>query len=194
MVPRTWIREAVAVLRRGELVAYPTETAYALGADVTNSGAVRRIYRMKGRPGNKPLATIAADIATVKKFFVLNRLAARLARRYWPGPLTIVLPVRDENVRRVLGSRVGVRVSPHPVARALARGLGRPIVATSANRSGRGNSFSIADVCNQFGTTMIRSMVAEGRLPRRKTSTVVEIRRGKIIVHRRGAIPHVVFG
>lgn len=180
--------DAVRLLRKGGLVVFPTETAYGLGCDATNRDAVRRVYEIKGRVRGKSLATIAADIAMVKRFFKLDGPAARLARHHWPGALTIILPVRDARLRRALGARVGVRVSAHPVARALSRGLGRPIVATSANRSGRGNCYTVSCVRRQLSTMMLHSIIVSGRLRRRPPSTVVEFCRGRLIVHRRGPV------
>lgn len=180
--------DALHLLRKGGLVVYPTETAYGLGCDATNADAVRRVYAVKGRARGKPLATIAADTAMVKRFFTLTGTAARLARHHWPGALTIVLPARDARLRRALGAHVGVRVSSHRTARALSRGLGRPIVATSANKSGRGNCYSPACVQQNFGTMMLCSIIVPRKLRRRRPSTVVELDRGQLIIHRRGAV------
>lgn len=188
MVSEKKLAASVEALKRGGLVVYPTETAYALGCDATNAAAVGRIYAVKGRVRGKPLATIAADVTMVENFFVVSRPAQTLARRYWPGALTLVLSVRGKKLRRALGARVGVRVSPHPVARELARHLGRPIVATSANRADGGNCYSIACVKKQLNTSMLYSIEVKRALPRRRPSTVVEIRGRKLIIHRHGPI------
>ncbi len=190
MIVRRDIREAVRILKEGGVVVFPTETAYALGCDARNAKAVRRVYALKGRSRRKPLACIAADTAMVRKFFLLSPLSSLLAKRHWPGPLTLVLPVRDARLRRALGLRAaGVRVTPHPVAAALAAGLGAPIVATSANRSGRGACYSLRSVLSSLGRDANRLVTIDGgRLPRRKPSTVVGFRRGKPIVFREGPI------
>jgi L-threonylcarbamoyladenylate synthase len=180
------LAEAVKILKNGGLVIYPTETAYGLGADATDRPAAAAVYRQKSRSARKPLATIAASEAMVRRFFALEPAAARLARRYWPGPLTLILRVRDRRLARALGrDRLGVRVSGHPLARALSRGLGAPIVATSANRSGRGNRYSPRTAAAEFGDLPV---LDAGTLPRRRPSTVVAFKRGRPVVLRQGMI------
>ncbi|MBP9748824.1 Sua5/YciO/YrdC/YwlC family protein, partial [Patescibacteria group bacterium] len=89
------LAQAKTVLKNGGVVVYPTETAYGIGCDARDSVAVRELYRIKGREKKKPLAVIAADLAMVKRFFHLDAAAFRLAKQYWPGPLTLVLSARD---------------------------------------------------------------------------------------------------
>jgi L-threonylcarbamoyladenylate synthase len=132
------IAEAVAVLRRGGLVAFPTETVYGLGADATNAGAVKRIFEVKGRPPRNPLIVHVPDAEVARRYArEWPEAAERLAGRFWPGPLTMVLPMTDEIDERVTagGDTVGLRVPAHPVALALLRGFGGPVAAPSANRS-----------------------------------------------------------
>ncbi len=130
---------AIEALRSGEVVVYPTETFYGMGADALSPAALDRLFALKGREPGKPVALIAAD---ARSAFDLARevsdAARRLADAFWPGPLTLVLPARDDLPGPLIGPdcRVGVRVSSHPIARALAAGLGRPITATSANLAG----------------------------------------------------------
>lgn len=124
----------------GELVVYPTETFYGIGADARSPAALARIFALKGRDPNNPIALIAAD--TTSAFALaceIPALARRLADAFWPGPLTLVLPAAQGLHPALVGpdGGVGVRVSPHPQARSLASGLGRPLTATSANLSGR---------------------------------------------------------
>lgn len=132
------IARAIDALRNGRLVVFPTETFYGIAADALSRAALERIYMLKGREPGKPIALIAADSAAA---FALARVvpdaARRLAAVFWPGPLTLVMPARDGLPDGITGpDGVGVRVSPHPIARALAAGLGSPITATSANLSG----------------------------------------------------------
>ena len=132
------VEDGIAALQAGELVVYPTETFYAIGADAFSSIALRRLFQLKGREPGKPVGLIAADSAMA--FSVAREVpldARRLADAFWPGPLTLVLPARGEIASALSGvDGVGVRVSPNPVARALSAGVGRPITATSANLSG----------------------------------------------------------
>ena len=134
------IAEAAAVITRGGTVAFPTETVYGLGADATNPNAVAAIFTAKGRPSYNPLIVHAADVTGASRCVTSwPESAQTLAGRFWPGPLTIVLPKHrsiPEIVTAGLGT-VGVRVPNHPVALALIRASGVPIAAPSANRSMR---------------------------------------------------------
>jgi L-threonylcarbamoyladenylate synthase len=132
------IRDAAAALRRGELVAFPTETVYGLGANALDADAVERIYVAKGRPNYNPLIVhlAAADEAS-SVVATWPEAAEALARAFWPGPLTMVLPKRDTVPNAVTAGlpTVGVRVPRHPVAHALLVAAGIPVAAPSANRS-----------------------------------------------------------
>lgn len=133
------IARAAAVLRAGGLVAFPTETVYGLGASALDAAAVARVFAAKGRPANNPLIVHVADTAdAVRVAAAWPESAAKLAERYWPGPLTLVLPKRPEVPDAVTagGPTVAVRVPAHPVALALIRAAGVPVAAPSANRSG----------------------------------------------------------
>jgi L-threonylcarbamoyladenylate synthase len=132
------LAEAARVLRYGGLVAFPTETVYGLGANALDAAAVARIFAAKGRPANNPLIVHVADAAQVPQIAAdWPEPAARLAERFWPGPLTLVLPKRDTvpDVVTAKGPTVAVRVPAHPVAQALLRAASLPIAAPSANRS-----------------------------------------------------------
>ena len=132
------IAEAAERLRRGELVAFPTETVYGLGANALDAGAVARIFAAKGRPARNPLIVHASEVSAVQEIVAAWPDAAiRLAERFWPGPLTLVLP-RRESIPDIVtggGPTVGVRIPAHPVALALLRAAGVPVAAPSANRS-----------------------------------------------------------
>ncbi len=132
------LAEAARVLRGGGLVAFPTETVYGLGANALDATAVARIFAAKGRPANNPLIVHIADVAQVQQIVAdWPESAARLAARFWPGPLTLVLPKRDTvpDVVTAKGPTVAVRVPAHPVAQTLLRAASVPIAAPSANRS-----------------------------------------------------------
>ncbi len=132
------IAEAARVLREGGLVAFPTETVYGLGANALDASAVARIFAAKGRPANNPLIVHVADTRAARRVVAdWPPLAAMLAERFWPGPLTLVLPKRDTVPDAVTasGPTVAVRVPAHPLAQALVRAAGVPIAAPSANRS-----------------------------------------------------------
>jgi L-threonylcarbamoyladenylate synthase len=132
------LAEAARVLRGGGLVAFPTETVYGLGANALNAAAAASIFTAKGRPANNPLIVHLAEADQVHQVAAdWPESAMRLAQRFWPGPLTLVLPKRDTvpDVVTAKGPTVAVRVPAHPVAQALLRAAALPIAAPSANRS-----------------------------------------------------------
>ena len=135
----TEIQQAAALIRSGQLVAFPTETVYGLGANALDAAAVDRIYEAKGRPPTSPLIVHVDSVAMARQ--VVSRWpeeADRLAARFWPGALTLVLPKNEAIPARVTAGlpNVGVRVPAHPLALALIRAAGVPIAAPSANRFG----------------------------------------------------------
>jgi len=190
--PRTaMLDKAVEALRRGELVVYPTETLYALGADAASPLALRRLFAAKVREAGKPVALIAADPAMA---FAIARdipgAARRLAKAFWPGPLTLVMPAKAGLPESLVGADggVGVRVSSHPIAHALAHRLGRPITATSANSAGQPPSTTIEQARAAFGRK-VKVYLEGGELGGSPPSTVVAFDREAIKVLRAAAIP-----
>ena len=135
------IARAAQLLRKGRLVAFPTETVYGLGADARHGEAVARIFEAKGRPRFNPLIVHLADPAQTRRIAVFNDTAKRLAEAFWPGPLTLVLPLRPDAGLSALVSAgletVALRVPEHPLARALLKEFAGPVAAPSANVSGR---------------------------------------------------------
>jgi L-threonylcarbamoyladenylate synthase len=158
------IAEAAQLLRQGKLVAFPTETVYGLGADATNERAVAQVYAAKGRPKFNPLISHVASLEETITLGIFNQDAMTLARAYWPGPLTLVVP-RSENCPVAMLASAGLnsialRVPSHAVARALIRQSGRPIVAPSANPSGRLSPTSAEHVREGLGDRV--AMVVDG--------------------------------
>jgi L-threonylcarbamoyladenylate synthase len=134
------IKWAAEILRRGGLVAFPTETVYGLGADATNAEAVRRVFTVKGRPSHNPIIVHVSDAEMGARYvmdFPAN--AIKLAEAFWPGPLTLVLPRANSIPDEVTagGKFVGIRAPRHPIAQELLREFGKPIAAPSANKSNR---------------------------------------------------------
>jgi L-threonylcarbamoyladenylate synthase len=149
------IAEAARILATGGLVAFPTETVYGLGADATNGAAVARLYAAKGRPRFNPLIAHVADRAAAQHLGKFDAAASALAAAFWPGPLTLVLPKTDECPVAELATAgldtIALRVPDHPVARALIKAAGRPLVAPSANRSGHVSPTTAAHVAADLG-------------------------------------------
>ncbi len=144
------IRAAAACLAAGGLVAFPTETVYGLGADARNGEAVARLYAAKGRPAFNPLIAHVADLAAARALGRFDAAAERLAAAFWPGPLTLVLPLAPGcpacDLARAGLDSVAVRVPAHPLARGLLLAFGAPVVAPSANRSGHVSPTTAAHV------------------------------------------------
>jgi len=135
---RAGIEAAARILREGGLVAFPTETVYGLGADATDARAVARLYEAKGRPAFNPLIAHVADLAAARRAGEFTPLALSLAAKFWPGPLTLVVPATPlvcELARAGL-STVALRMPAHAVAQKLLSAFGKPVAAPSANRSG----------------------------------------------------------
>jgi L-threonylcarbamoyladenylate synthase len=133
------IEAAARVLRNGGVIVYPTETTYGLGVDPASPNALERVYTVKGRSHDKPLPLIAADEEAVYQAVAeWPAVASRLASRFWPGPLTLILPAASAMLPLLHANTrtVAIRVSSHPVARALSAAVGGLLTATSANRSG----------------------------------------------------------
>jgi L-threonylcarbamoyladenylate synthase len=168
------LRYAGDVLRHNGLVAFPTDTVYGVAALVTRPDAVRRLYLVKGRSTDKAIAVLVGrvdDLAGVTAS--LSPAAQALARRFWPGPLTLVLTKHPDLPAAVSAlPTVGVRLPDHPVARALLEQIG-PLAVTSANRSGEPNPLTAADVLAQLGSR-IELILDGGRVPGGVPSTVVD--------------------
>ena len=134
------VARAAGLLRAGELVAFPTETVYGLGGDARSGLAVARIFAAKGRPKFNPLIVHVPDVAAARLVGVFDARAEAVAARFWPGPLTLVLPLRDAGLADLVTAglpSVAIRVPAHPLAQALLRAFGGPLAAPSANVSGR---------------------------------------------------------
>jgi L-threonylcarbamoyladenylate synthase len=149
------INRAAELLRSGKLVAFPTETVYGLGADATAGRAVARIFAAKGRPRFNPLIVHVPDLAAAEALAEFDARASHAARRFWPGPLTLVLRRRPHSGISLLAcaglDTVAIRVPAHPVAQALLRAAGRPIAAPSANRSGHVSPTLASHVAAELG-------------------------------------------
>ncbi len=187
---RSDIPQLAARLRAGELVAFPTETVYGLGADATNPDAVLGIYEAKGRPRFNPLIVHVADLEMAEPLVELTPMARRLAR-FWPGPLTLVLPRRagaglSDIVTAGLDT-VGIRIPDHPLAQELIRAAGRPLAAPSANRSGKLSPTTAEQVIKGFGG---RIPVLDGGPARSGVeSTILSVAGEQVTQLRAGALP-----
>ena len=181
---------ALAALRRGRVVVFPTETFYGLGADALDAGAVERVVALKGRNPGSPIAVIIADREMLDQIVSdVPPIAEKLIRRFWPGPLTLVLPATKGLPPALLNrdGKIGVRVSSHPAAARLARELGRPLTATSANPSGREPALTIAEARATFAGR-VEFIFDGGTLAGKAGSTVAEVDENRLKIIREGAI------
>jgi len=187
------IGQAGAAIREGRLVAFPTETVYGLGADATDDQAVASIFEAKGRPRFNPLIVHVANLQEAEKHCVFSAEAERLARRFWPGGLTLVLPRREDTALSLLVSAgldtVAVRVPAHETARALIEAAKRPLAAPSANPSGKVSPTQAAHVMEGLGAAPQLAFVLDGgACPLGLESTVIGFPQGIPTLLRPGAV------
>jgi L-threonylcarbamoyladenylate synthase len=183
------VEQAARCVRAGGVVAYPTETVYGLGANATLPDAVARVRALKGRDDGRGLSVLVQDLDDAERFLgELPPLARRLGLRFWPGPLTLVVPARAARLASVATEHgVGLRCSSHPTAAALVRAAGCPILSTSCNRTGQPPCTCAEDVERAFGPAL---PVAGGeRAGGAPPSTVVAVTQGgELRVLREGAV------
>lgn len=181
---------AVAALKRGEVIVFPTETLYGLGADAFNKTAVERIVSLKGRNPENPIPVIIADREMLNDVVTeVSPVAQKLIERFWPGPLTLVLPAKKNLSEQLLNrdGGIGIRISSHPLAARLARELGHPLTATSANLSAKEPARTVAEAKGYF-SDKLEIFLDGGRLEGSKGSTVVEIVENNLRIIREGEV------
>ncbi len=184
------VEQGISILKQGGIVAFPTDTVYGLGACVSIHPAVERVYAVKERPRNMALPLLLADTSQITKVAqTVPPIAWLLINNFLPGALTIVLPRFNSVPDIITGGRttVAIRIPDHPIPIALARGLGTPIVGTSANLSGRPSPLTADEVYSQFGDR-IDFIIDGGQCPGGKESTIVDVTGEMPVVLREGAI------
>lgn len=194
------LREAIKVLQHCGVIVFPTETAYGLGGDWTKPSVHRRVRLIKGRNRGKPLSVVVSSRAMAEKYVYFSAYARSLAEKHWPGPLSLVLPLtayarrayrRSTQIKtQINADTLSLRISPHPIAMKLARGLGRPLIATSANVSGTGARYDAQEIARVFARRKYKPdlILDAGTLKRVKPSTVVVVDGGTIKILREGSI------
>lgn len=180
---------AVRLLQAGELVGFPTDTVYGLAAAVSNEQAVRRLFSVKGRQPSKGVPLLVADTLMAEWVGEMTPLAEKLASRFWPGGLTIVVPKKSGFFSLALGGQqtVALRVPGHDFPRDMAKVLGEPITGTSANRSGARPPMSAPEVAFQMGE-LVPLVIDGGRIMGGKESTVVDATGETAKILRQGAV------
>ncbi|MEC7794483.1 MAG: L-threonylcarbamoyladenylate synthase [Pseudomonadota bacterium] len=186
------LRSAAAILDRGGLVALPTETVYGLAGDATNDSAVAAIYQAKGRPSFNPLIVHVADASVAEGLVTVSPLAQRLADAFWPGPLTLVLPLRpDAGVSPLVTAgltTLAVRVPEHPVAQGLLQVFGGGLAAPSANPSGRVSAVTADHVMTGLAGR-IDAVLDGGPCSVGVESTIVGFEGDRAVILREGGVP-----
>ena len=188
--PEESVRAAVATLGQGLPIGLPTETVYGLAADATNPAAITRIYETKGRPRFNPLICHMSDLAMAERYAVFDPISRRLAEAFWPGPLTLVLPLAPNSAIHPLATAgldtVGIRV-PQGFAGELIRAFGHPLAAPSANTSGRISATSADHVHDDLGER-ISLVLDAGASTVGVESTIVKVENGEMRLLRPGGL------
>ncbi|MDQ1153359.1 L-threonylcarbamoyladenylate synthase [Brevundimonas sp. SORGH_AS 993] len=183
--------QAAGALRRGGLILLPTETVYGLGADASDPVAVAAVFAAKGRPQFNPLIAHVASLEAARAVGRFNAAAEALAKAFWPGPLTLVLPVADGrrvcDLARAGLDSVAVRVPAHPLARQVLAAFGGPVVAPSANRSGRPSPTTFSDAVEETGAA-VAAAVDGGPCDIGLESTVASVLGDRVALLRPGAV------
>ena len=187
--------EILSFLRAGGVIGFPTDTAYGLGADPFNEQAVRSIFEIKGRAEDKPILLLVDSIDRAQSVAVLSETALVLARRFWPGPLTMILPARPGVPSLVSAGTgtMGIRWGNAPFAQRVISAMGSPITATSANRSGMPSAITAEEVHAQL-QDRLEVLVDGGRLPSRGGSTVLDLTVSPAKILRRGPLSAAELG
>lgn len=201
--------EALDVIRAGGCVAHATETCYGLACDLTNLSAVQKLFRIKRRPQDQPVSALFASVEEAKKWVAWNERAEDLAKKFLPGPLTLILPLRSDAPKKLFvipnptptpnplppealakGGSVGVRISSHPLAASLVEQCQRPLSTTSANIHGKPNPYSIEEIISQFeGAEFQPDLILDsGTLPPVPPSTVINCMSEQENILRKGTV------
>lgn len=189
------IHACVEALKKGKVVAYPTDTCYGLAVDAENIKAIKKLYKVKGRSFKKPVSIIPPSILYIKKIVKWNKVVEKLAKKFFPGALTLVCPLTLPSISRgegkgrgwkILSSNsgfLGIRFPDNNIALDLAKVLKRPITTTSANLAGKPECYSAEDLLKQFSKEKFKPdiVINIGKLKRQRPSTLVKINEGQSI-------------
>lgn len=203
------LEEAVSIIRNGGVVAHPTETCYGFACDLTNPEAVKKLALLKKRPKGQPISALFASLEEAAVWVEWNEKAEELAQQYLPGPLTIILPLKNRggksgaiyryiesvedvsgNAKERKGGTLGIRVSSYPIAQKLSELCKVPLSTTSANLHGKPEPYSAEEILEQFRREKLQPdlILDGGSLPPAPPSTVVLVKEGGIDVVRQGGI------
>lgn len=186
----TSVSLAAEYLRQGKLIGFPTETYYGIGVDPENGQSVAQVFKIKKRTIKKPLLVLIESRQQLENLVeYIPRSYYRLMDQYWPGALTLIFPAKASVIPGLTAhtGTIGIRLSPHPLAKALIQAVGKPITATSANISGRPAAQSAGGVLNMFGNNL-DYILDGGKTAGGASSTVVAEEKGRLVILRKGQI------
>ncbi|MEK7545120.1 MAG: L-threonylcarbamoyladenylate synthase [Patescibacteria group bacterium] len=189
VAPLNTLQQAQLVLNQGGVVLHPTETCYGFACDATNMAAVRNLYELKKMPLEKPSSLMVASFERASGYGEFSHLAQALAEKYWPGPLTLIVP--RKNLPEFLNpgaTTVGLRVPSHAWTLELLKMCNFPLITTSANVSGQPQAYEVAEVLRQLGDVRPGFVVDMGKIPSEKPSTIVEVTGELVKIVREGPI------
>ncbi len=178
---------ASEIVKKGGTVVFPTDTVYGIGCDPFNSEAVRTIYRIKGRKESKQLPVLGFSISDISKIAIFDELSKRFATKFWPGPLTLILGIKEERITKSLGldEKIAVRVPSHPCVLELLKEC-KLLVGTSANTSGQPSSTDSHEIIKKIEGYDI--LLDGGKIPNSVESTIIEVIGSKFRVIRKGKV------
>ncbi len=186
---RKIINYAANVLESGGIAILPTDTLYALSASALDKKCIKKIYKIKGRKFDKPLSIMFYSLSQARKYVKFNKLALKIARKFLPGPLTLVLTMKCKFPKELtFGSKkVGIRIPDNKITLEILKKVKIPIIATSANISGKKNSIDVKTALSQIGNR-VDVILDQGRCKYNKPSTVVELAKDDVKIVREGVI------
>jgi len=190
---RQAIEEAVSAIKKGGIVVFPTDTVYGLAADATNEAAVRKIFKIKKRPEDKPVPLLISDLEMAKKLSYFDKRVEKILLSIWPGPITVLLQAKGGVLPWLVTAgrqTIGLRIPDYKIAHFLTAKCGVPLVATSANISGKPSSNKISGVIAQFEKAGYKPdlILDAGDLKHTEPSTVLDFSKGKPIITRVGLV------
>ncbi len=185
------LKQVKSNIQQGNVCLLPTDTCYILAANGLNQVAVKRVFELKNRPQDKPVHVNVASLTNASKYVYFNETANRLAGKFFPGAITLVLKKKPIVPDVLTGGKdtLGIRIPNHPFTLALTSYLKTPYTTTSANISGETTPYSVEDALDQLDESMIDLTIDVGRLPQRPTSTLVDVTTTPPQILREGAIP-----
>jgi L-threonylcarbamoyladenylate synthase len=186
------IEKSSEILKDGGIIVFPTDTVYGIGCDPYNKNSVDRIYQIKGRPKTKPFPILASSIDAVSEIVEFDADSKKIANKFWPGPLTLILKLKDEKLKKSLNleEKIAIRVPNNQCLLSLLK-RSKFLIGTSANRSGERSFTNAQDCYNSLKEYDV--FLDGGNIEDKGESTILEMDKGKAVIHRQGALKEEEF-